>query len=324
MAFILDAVKGSHAEQSEDRLTQVFCACFNSSRRFRQLFLQFIGYKGGAGTFRARTQEQYAIRGASCRADILIGRPGYQPSIVVENKIDSPLTPRQLRTYNRVSDFHDACKIALVKHYFEMEQVRGWTILHWADFHSALLVAQPVGAPLDSFVLREFVEFLEELGMARALVIKRERLRELARFMKTVREPKLYHHLSSVTPFETATDYLGMLEEIVTQMHEEPLFRKRLGKRARFSPWLSWWCEDDHGKKLHPWLGVEIRLRKAYKGVARIATALLFDSERGSFTVQTYTSDESGNFVSWVVHKGDLRFESFAKRVIMFWKEQLG
>jgi hypothetical protein len=114
-----------------------------------------------------------------------------------------------------------------------------------------------------------------------------------------------------------------MLEDIVNQMHEEPLFRKRLGKKARFSPWLSWWCEDDAAKKLHPWLGVEISLRKAYKGVARISTAILFDSTRGSFTVQTYTADESGNFLSSVVHKGDLRFESYAKKVITFWKDQL-
>ena len=66
MGFILDAIKGAHAEQSEDRLTQVFCACFNNSRHFRQLFLRFIERKSGAGSFRARTQEQYAIRGASC------------------------------------------------------------------------------------------------------------------------------------------------------------------------------------------------------------------------------------------------------------------
>src|SRR5262249_51218747 len=162
------------------------------------------------------------------------------------------------------------------------------------------------------------VEFLEELGMARALVIERKRLRELAQFMQTVGDPRPYHHLSSVTPFETATAYLGMLEDIVAQMHEEPLFRKRLGKRARFSPWLSWWCEDAAGKKLHPWLGVEIRLRKTYKGVAGIATALLFDSKHGSLTVQTYAFDKSRNFVSCFVHKGDLRFESFAKRVIAF------
>jgi len=323
MVFIVEAIKGSHAEQSEDRLTQVFCACFNNSRRFRQLFFQFIGFKGGAGAVRATTQEQYAIRGLSCRADLLIGIPGCEPSIVVENKIDSPLTPHQLKTYDRVPDFCDARKIALVKHYFEMERVGVWRVLHWADFHSTLVVSRPVGDAIDSFILREFVKFLEELGMARALLIERKRLRELARFMKTVREPKPHHPLASVTPFQTATDYLGMLEDIVNQMHEEPLFRKRLGKRARFSPRLSWWNDDGVGKQLDPWLGVQIRLRKPYKSVASISTAILFDSKRGSLMVQTYTSDESGNFLFSIVHKGDLRFESYAKRVITFWKDQL-
>ena len=122
--------------------------------------------------------------------------------------------------------------------------------------------------------------------------------------------------------FETATEYLGMVEDIVSQMHEEPLFRKRLGKK-RFSPWLSWWCEDDAGKKIYPWLGVDFRLRKPHKGVARISTGLLFDSRRGSLTVQTYTSDDSGNFLSYKVHNGDLRFEAYAKEVITFWKAHL-
>lgn len=321
MVFIADAIKGSYAERSEDRLTQVFCACFNGSRRFRQLFLRFIGHRRGADAFRARTQEQYATSGASCRADILIGVPGRLPSIVVENKIDAPLTTRQLKTYNRVGDFRDAHKIALVKHYFEMQRVPNWKILHWADFHSTLAIGTKVASPTDSFILREFVEFLEGLGMARALIIERERLQELARFMQAVRDPKPYQHLNSITPFETATDYLGMLEDIVNQMHEESLFRKRLGKKARYSPWLAWWCEKDADK--NPWLGVDIRLRKPHKGIARISTALLFDSKRGTLTVQTYTSDKAGSFMSSIVHKGDLHFESYAKRVITFWKEQL-
>src|SRR5262249_38042570 len=199
--------------------------------RFRRLFLRFIGYKGDSGKFRARTQEQYAIRGPSCRADILIGEPGFPPSIVVENKIDCPLTTRQLKNYNRVHEFRSARKFALVKHYFEMERVDGWRILHWADFHSAL--RSPTTSHIDSFVLGEFSELLEELGMARALVIKRKQLKELAQFMKAVRGSKPSRKLGGISPFQTATDYLDMLEEIVNQMREDSFFRKRLGKTAR-------------------------------------------------------------------------------------------
>jgi hypothetical protein len=241
----------------------------------------------------------------------------------VENKIDAPLTTYQLKTYNRVSGFRDARKIALVKHYFEMERVRDWTILHWADLHSMLKVSSEGGEPIDSFVIREFVAILKELGMARALLIERERLRKLAHFIKSLREPKPNHHLDSVTPFETATEYLGMLEDIVSQLHEEPLFRKRLGTKARFSPWFSWWYEDDDKKKAHPWLGVQIQLRKAYKGISWIATAILFYSKDDSFWDQSYTSYKSGTFLKSVPHKGNLRFEAYAKTAITFWKEQL-
>ncbi|HVS33984.1 MAG TPA: hypothetical protein VMS17_00255 [Gemmataceae bacterium] len=324
MGFVLDAIKGSYGEQSEDRLTQVFCACFNNSRRFRELFLRFIRYKRGAGHFRARTQQQYAIRGASCRADILIGEAGSLPAIVVENKIDAPLKAQQLKNYNLVGDFCDTRKIALVKHYFEMEYVDPWKIKHWADFHSVLTTSRSGGNAIDSFVLREFVELLEELGMARALVITKKRLQELAQFIKSIREPKPYLHLPLVTPFETAADYLGMLEDIVNQMQEEPFFRKRLGKKARFSPWLgSWWYGNDAAKNRHPWLGVEISLRKVYKRIAAIHTGILFDSKHGSLWVQTCTADKSGNFLASKSHPGDLRFESYAEKAISFWKEQL-
>jgi hypothetical protein len=321
MSFVLDAIKGAHAENSEDRLTQVFCACFNNSQRFRHLFLRFIGYRGRAGHFRARTQEQYAIRGTACRADILIGEPGNTPSIVVENKIDCPLTARQLKNYNRVNEFRHARKIALVKHYFEMEQVDGWKVLHWADFQSKL--STPATAPIDSFVAGEFAELLEELGMARALIIERKRLQELAQFMKAVRGPKPNQKLRGISPFETAADYLDMLEDIVNQMREEPFFRKRLGKKAQFAPWLSWWYDDNKPKKLKPCLGVDISLRKAYKGIARISTGILFDRERGKFWVQSNTIDTSSNYLEEKAHKGDLRFESYAKSVIAFWKTQL-
>ncbi|MSU78458.1 MAG: hypothetical protein EXS16_10230 [Gemmataceae bacterium] len=322
MGFILDAIKGSHAGNSEDRLTQVFCACFNTSLRFRQVFLRFIGYKTGAGHFRARTQEQYAISGTACRADILVGKPECQPAIVVENKIDCPLTARQLKNYNRVHDFRDARKIALVKHYFEMERIPGWKILHWADFHSKLAACLPTSSSIDSFVLGEFAEMLEELGMARVLVIERKRLQELAKFMKAVRDPKPNQKLGRVSPFETAVDYLRMLEDIVTQIREEPLFRKRLGKTARFAPWLTYWYDQDP-KERHPCLGVEIHLQKAHKGVARICTGILFECDSGTLTVQSYTCDKSGSFLDEKVHKGDLRFESYAKSVISYWKDQL-
>jgi hypothetical protein len=251
-----------------------------------------------------------------------------KPVIVIENKIESPLESEQLRKYNKVKELaHAKRKIALVKHNFEPppDELR-WEIYHWSDLHEfySKHTEKIEKRLVDRFVIQNFVNYLEELEMSNVQVIKGDDLKELAKAIHVLRNDRVpYCHLKTAI-FETANNFLKMLEQIVKLARREQIISKRIGKNFRFSPWIGCTSYDDE-KKVNPWIGIDIDLNKKYRNVFRLSTGMYFgDKRKSKYEIFTEAYDELDESLVEEKYKGkDLIFEEYSKQVITTWKKWL-
>lgn len=168
-SYLEEALAGGYSDYSEDRLSQIFCASFNHSSRFRKLFLETVNLDSKSyAALSAQTQISYEAGKKDARIDIIIYKNG-KPYIVIENKVDAPLTNKQLSKYNKIKDLRRCKKLAVVKHYFDSIIQGQWKIYHWADLYSAYKLAFVAGISnqVDKFVISNFVEYLEMMNMSR-------------------------------------------------------------------------------------------------------------------------------------------------------------
>ena len=110
----------------------MFVSCFNHSPKFRTCFSKFINHP--LAPHATASPQRSFLKGTPKRPDVCISY-GKSIKVVLENKIEAPLTAGQLKTYSSIKELSGAKKIAMVKHYFEAPaHPKGWRILHWSDF----------------------------------------------------------------------------------------------------------------------------------------------------------------------------------------------
>jgi hypothetical protein len=126
--------------------------------------------------------------------------------------------------------------------------------------------------------------------------------------------------------FDTASDFLQILEQINDRIRENKLITKRIGKRHQFRPWIGGWWENDNERR-HLWLGFEITMEAKYKNIKNIGTALyLFNNNKGKYDILTVIQDEKGNHIGEVYKypkNKDLHFEEYCTNAIAFWEKGL-
>jgi hypothetical protein len=98
--FLETAIHGRYAASSEDRLTQVFVASFNSSVSVRRAVGALLLIPNAA-TLKATPQ----VHDGAGRIDVVLHRESKE-ICRIENKIDAPLTLCQMRRYARKLNGH--------------------------------------------------------------------------------------------------------------------------------------------------------------------------------------------------------------------------
>lgn len=320
--YLNEVIQGHYREYSEDRLSQIFKATFNQSIIFRKRFLQFLKIKhSNPALLKAVTQQGVVSHSKQGRLDILILDGNNNPFIVIENKIDAPLYASQLHTYNKVSDLSNIRKVALVKHYFQLNVPDAWEIEHWSDFHKYLENHPISEQSIDAFLIKNFMQHLKEIQMARVSRIESWRLRDLAKAMKHIRrERKPQYSLMKSNVFATASEFLDIVEQIVDRIRQEPTLVKKLNKNVRFTPWLGYWSPDDSDDDI--WLGFETQLAKKPNGLKQLGTGLFFDTKRGTYYLNSYLGGMNW-YDKYHEFKNFLDSDVYIKEAIDFWKKHL-
>lgn len=326
--YLCESLRGDHDFGSENRLTQVFSAAFNVSTKFRQYFLAFVHHKPLYGAT-AETQISFLQR-EQRRPDICI-RTARTIKVVIENKVDSPLTVRQLRSYSGINGLRHARKIAMVKHFFEpFSTVKDWSIYHWGDFYRFLEARIRHIQPdqTDYFIIRNFLNYLETVGMKTPTRITKAELQMLAKAIFQLRNSKSPSFSLKKPVFEIANKYVDMLESVVNLLRTEKAktVRSRLGKAYRFNPSISNWYVDDSEKKhMRVCLSTEIRLKKKIHGRRLIATGLFFNNKSPTqYEFITYAQKDGPEFGPERRYRTkDLILDNYAKHVLGVWKKWL-
>jgi hypothetical protein len=328
MNYLVEAIHKQYETTDENRLSQVFSASFNNSEVFKKLFLKFIGcpFKKDLSS---KTQESFKAGNKNVYIDVCIFDAKGKPVIVIENKIDFPLGQRQLRTYNGLKPLAHAQKMMLVKHHFEpLPQALGWKVFHWMDLYGwySTEVAKIVTRDIDRFIIENFLNYLEELQMTKVHLIKGEDLRDMAKAIHAIRNSDEPFLPIGKRVFQAADDYMNMLEQIINKVRQEKTITERLGRNVRFSPWIGCWSKKyDTASRGNVWMGIELRLNKAFKKIFYIDTGIAFNdkvSDEYKICIEAY--DKDYNLMRKKTHKNsDLNFDKYAAQVIQTWTNWL-
>ena len=267
--FVTQLLDGDYRSFSEDRLTQLTAASINHSRAFRRCFLQFLGLskRDFLADNNAETQTAVWYRQELGRLDLVINRHRRTVAIV-ENKVDATLFPKQLRNYSAASELRLAKKFALVRDFFSAGSAfDGWKILHWRDFYLALchlLQSQKRVADIDRFIIQNFIEYLEEANMHVPTRISKAAMNGLAKTLhglRYVEETNYRWFALKADVFQTAADWVRMMEAIFQDSRADTRIAKAARKNYRFSPQVGHWWEQRRGKsKAYRWIGIHAQV----------------------------------------------------------------
>lgn len=262
--LFVQMLEGDYGNYSEDRLTQITAACFNQSVAFRNIFLTFLGVSKKLVPSKCTARTQISTVG---RLDLAI-YSGSRIVAIVENKVDAPLHPNQLKNYSSDMGLKSAKKIALVKNYFPHDRAYGeWEILHWRDFYLALVGR--VGASkylpaIDNFIAQNFINYLENANMHVPTRISKSAMNALAKTLHGLRfaEKTKYNWFGlKADVFQTAADWVRMMESIFEESRVTKQIAKVAKKNYRFSPQLGHWWEDGRDKsKDYRWIGIHAQI----------------------------------------------------------------
>src|SRR5579871_2116072 len=217
--FLGTVIHGRYAASSEDRLTQVFVASFNSSVSVRRAVGNLLSIPNAAN-LEATPQ----VHDGPGRIDVVLHRESKEVCRI-ENKIEAPLTLRQMRQYARKLNGHrkPTRVVALVKRYpADASVLSQFDVFRWSSL-DRLLARNDLNPTLrDGFVSLNFHRHLQDLGMAKVDHIPLASLLDLGKAIHSLRNDRLPgHSLSRTNFFETATDFLSMCQDLIDEARKD-------------------------------------------------------------------------------------------------------
>lgn len=327
--LFVQMLKGDYGSYTEDRLTQITAACFNRSAAFRRCFLVFLGVSRKIHPSKCTAKTQVSTVG---RLDLAIYRSGRIVAIV-ENKVDAPLHPNQLKNYSSDNDLKSAKKFALVKNYFATSKAYdGWKILHWRDFYLVLfelLQSQKHLTDIDRFIIQNFIEYLEDANMHVPTRITKSAMSSLAKTLHGLRyvEKTKYAWLGlKPDVFQTAADWIRMMEAVFEESRANKKIAKAAKKNYRFSPQLRhWWEAKNKNDKLRAYRWISIQGQVSFpkpRGKTKTVGIGLFVDEEKVWSICAFrdwvVSDTIDEFKVADSHS-DIVLADLTKKVLKKW-----
>ena len=198
--------------------------------------------KVNQGTWQCVTEVQTPIPGGG-RLDLRFSSDAHRkgpktPVFVIENKVQSKLTREQLARYRRHKVKY---LIAVTKHPPEVPQRQlradGVFAIRWQDVHRHLVESRPT-RPVDKFLIRSFLEYLEELKMAYPERLRKTDLLMCRRLLQVAVSPKRYKGLELRDAFGAADQCVQLLTELKRELVERlPAFERCRSAEPTFVTW---------------------------------------------------------------------------------------
>ncbi len=186
--FISVMVKGDWREHTEDRLTQIFTACFNSSPLIRKASFEYFGLRSDKKQWAnayINTQEANDI---TSRPDMKIYGGNGKLFAVIESKKDSVLDFSQLKRHVKATS-QSSSFIALTFAYFEVP--KPWKARLWYELFLAIENEFSLKSrEEDDFICSSFLNYCERNNYMRPTELSCDTLCSASKFLSAMRLPK--------------------------------------------------------------------------------------------------------------------------------------
>ena len=337
--FIQEMIKGRHADRSEDRLSRVFSALFNGSAVFRLAVRRALSINGESGFLVSVVQPPAGARQRHGRLDLKIvdqSRQGRE-AVVIENKIDSRLTGKQLLKYKKAASSNRRV-VALVRRPPRPKWgLRRFEIYSWSQVGAAVVsVLGRCRSQIEKALLVSFVTYLEEMKMKPVPEVTRSDLSSLQGLNRVFRSDSKWEliNLGRKSPFEVAASLTAVFAYVCEEARRDDFFEKRFEKRFRFAPWFqNWRSNDDEG---YPDRAIGFSISNQWRGRSKkiASVGLLYlvgqSNRKSGFFAFRRSKNQKGFSPLWVENKiskaivGEkLHHEVLKREVLKRWKRWL-
>jgi predicted transcriptional regulator len=340
--FLPALIKGGYKEWEENRLTQVFIAHFNAYPKFREAYCDFLSKYGlkttNSNKLRSFSQKSYTILGGRRTVlDIQINDGNNRPVVIIENKIDAPLTSGQIVKINKAltkkSLKEVKYKIAMVKHHVDFKS-KDWSTLHWQDFHEHLVYFLKKGrwSVSEKAALSAFVNLLgnsqEGFGMERIHTVAREEIKEAAIVIKELVSRENFksnykggksHYIKLTRSFEGIVKLIKLFEQVQDDIKADKDMVKQIhGKGLRAAIRLSHCNCDDSPNRVALYIWFQ---RSGKKG--DLCAQICFTEK--NHIESCVTIEKNNDWEKWQSKefKSGINYSEFSKFIIRFWKKWL-
>ena len=243
--FLATALKGDFSIDSEDRLTQIFTACFNCSSTIKRTTLKYLLDKTyhDVSEFEIKTQILMNDDGqkTDSRPDMIIYKND-NPIAIIESKVDASLEEDQLkRHFQNFKGFQSVKFIALTRQIKKTKE-RCWIHKLWFELAERIEEAVPKKG-IDSFIHAQMVFFFKEHKVMRIQTITFDDLKNASDCIEAIQKFK-----GGCIDIEALYKMNGFIKEVVENISANRWFFERLDRNPTKNLTLyDWYYGDKDG-----------------------------------------------------------------------------
>jgi hypothetical protein len=245
-SFISIVTDKNFSSKTEDRLTQVIVAVFQSSIEFRKIFTKFLGINEDVSDLWLNTREAQDDRK---KPDLVIYKNN-KSIAVIECKTLSKLRLGQLKSYQNI-----ATKRYILTIYPESYGLvpDGWKRKSWGELLN-LMQQTVIRDKIQKWLIQQLAKYLAELGVVEMSSLTQKDLDKIALFFRSIRFERLPRVKASGVIKRLPVLELMLLEGLEIASTEVDV-RKYFGKKLRPNIWLSWAWENEE-EQSWPYLNI--------------------------------------------------------------------
>lgn len=313
--FLATALKGDFSIDSEDRLTQIFTACFNCSPSIKKAALKYLlGISPrNVSEYEIKSQIQTNDKGkrTDSRPDMILYKKS-SPVAVIESKIEAILEEDQLiRHYQNFKKYKRIKFISLTQQ-TSSERIRCWVQKFW--FEMAEIIESIVSERgIDSFIHMQMVNYFKEHKIMKVLKISYKDLKNASDCIDAIQNFK------GRIDTEALNKMNEFIKVILEKIKANDWIKSRLAQTPQQTSTSSFWFYDNKDHKTVS-IGKDLYItnrKKKYRFSINFFQKLDVEGKEAPSRLSIALWDDSSYFSEiavWAVKEKDIVFKSINTR----------
>lgn len=241
--FISMMVRGNWREDTEDRLTQIFSACFNISPLIRRSTFEYLNLPTSRKQWINAYIKTQVANDVTSRPDMKIYGGNNNLLAIIESKKDSELSYSQLKRHEKTAC--EKCSfIVLTFAYYEVPTP--WKARLWYELFHAIeknSFAKIKKSEIDNLVCSAFLKYCRDKNYMRPTKLTCSMLCNASNFLSAIRSPKPALASTNMQGIKDLDEIKGFIELAYEKLRVLFPLTNKVGIYIE-----SWSCTDDEEK----------------------------------------------------------------------------